>query len=412
MAFYTFYSSYLKVYLAEKIHSKNEITIDYINDIIERQTLEDIDNIFADTEIEFFELLEDSEGTISLESKENVDIVIDYLIKSGVAPKYIEEIIPSDNFWKVLQLLKDTDSPEYRFINRLTFSIIVANIIGIIVIIIGMLIFTRRTILPIKDITGKIRTLKPGEDYETIEYKNQRDEVGLLIHAINGLNQRLKLQESIRSRLLADISHELKTPITSIQCYLEGISDGVITLSEKNLGSITSEMKRLIKLVNKIMEYEKFESRELVLEKTEENISEIIKEVVETHKKRLKETKQRIKIVGDEELVETLDNGLFKQVIHNIIGNFLKYAGKKTILTINITKNYIDLFDNGGGIRATEVPFLTEKFYQGNIEKSGDIATRGIGIGLSLVKKIVVAHGWKLEIKSDIGKGFSIKIKL
>ncbi|USN58852.1 MAG: hypothetical protein H6767_01885 [Candidatus Peribacteria bacterium] len=98
VAFYTFYSSYLKIYLAEKINSKNEVTIDYINDIIERQTLEDIDNIFADTEIEFFELLENSEGTISLDSKENADIVIDYLIKSGVAPKYIEEIIPSDNF--------------------------------------------------------------------------------------------------------------------------------------------------------------------------------------------------------------------------------------------------------------------------------------------------------------------------
>jgi len=88
----------------------------------------------------------------------------------------------------------------------------------------------------------------------------------------------------------------LKTPITSIQCYLEGISDGVIKLDQKNLNAITDEMKRLITLVNKIMDYEKTEREKLNLEKTENNISEIIKIVVETHKKRLKENKQRIKV--------------------------------------------------------------------------------------------------------------------
>jgi len=117
-----------------------------------------------------------------------------------------------------------------------------------------------------------------------------------LINAINGLNKRLSVQENIRTRLLADISHELKTPITSIQCYLEGISDGVIKLDGKTLPSITEEMKRLINLVNKIMDYEKFDNKNLEANLQEENVSDILKLVVETHKKRLKENHQRIKI--------------------------------------------------------------------------------------------------------------------
>lgn len=97
------------------------------------------------------------------------------------------------------------------------------------------------------------------------------------------------MQQEIRNKLLADISHELKTPITSIQCYLEWINDWVIKLNQKNLNSITNEMTRLIKLVNKIMDYEKTDKEQIKLELKEENIGDLVKLLVETHKKRLKE---------------------------------------------------------------------------------------------------------------------------
>jgi K+-sensing histidine kinase KdpD len=101
---------------------------------------------------------------------------------------------------------------------------------------------------------------------------------------------------------------------------------------------------------------------------------------------------------------------LFKQVIHNMIWNFLKYAGKNTLLNINITKKYIDFSDNWEWIKSSEVPFLTEKFYQGNIEKTWDINSRWIGVWLSIITKIILSHSWKYEIKSDKWKWFSFKI--
>jgi K+-sensing histidine kinase KdpD len=96
--------------------------------------------------------------------------------------------------------------------------------------------------------------------------------------------------------------------------------------------------------------------------------------------------------------------------VHNLIWNFLKYSGKKTILRINITKSYIDFSDDWKGIKSSEVAFLTEKFYQGNIEKSGDVEERWIWVGLSITKKIIDSHDWRFEVKSDIDKWFSFKV--
>ena len=415
-AFYVFYSSYLWNYFNEKLKTRDNITIDYINDVIKKQTIDDIDSIFTDTEIEFFELLENNNWKIPLTKQKNIDIVINYLVKSGIAPKYIEEIIPTDNFWKVLEALRDDTSLESKFVKKMALSMLITNILAMWIIIFWLLIFIRKTILPIKEVTASIKNAVNTkeiiwkDDKIELKYHNKKDEIWLLITAINKLNKKINMQDEIRSRLLADISHELKTPITSIQCYLEWISDWVIKLDQKNLDAITDEMKRLISLVNKIMDYEKDDRKKLSLILENKNISEIIKQLVETHKKRLKENKQRIKVSWDNDLRKEVDVNLFMQVIHNIIWNFLKYAWKNSNLKINITKNYIDFLDDWVWIKSSEVPFLTEKFYQGNIEKTWDASTRWIWVWLSIISKIIHSHWWKYEIKSDKWKWFSFKI--
>lgn len=415
-AFYLFYSSYLWKYFNEKLKKRDSITIDYINDVIKKQTIDDIDSIFTDTEIEFFELLENNNWKIPLNKQKNIDIVINYLVKNGIAPKYIEEIIPTDNFWKVLEALRDNNSLESKFVRKMALSMIITNILAIWIIIFALLIFIRKTILPIKEVTASIKNAVSSKEIIwkdkkiELEYHNKKDEIWLLITAINKLNKKINMQDEIRSRLLADISHELKTPITSIQCYLEWISDWVIKLNQKNLSAITDEMKRLISLVNTIMDYEKNDRKKLSLLLETKNLSEVIKKLVETHKKRLKENRQRIKVTWDEMLEKNIDIDLFTQVVHNIIWNFLKYSWRNTILKINITKNYIDFTDNWIWIKSSEVPFLTEKFYQGNIEKTWSIDSRGIWVGLSIITKIIHSHWWKYEIKSDKWKWFSFKI--
>lgn len=410
VAFYSFYNVYLKIYLAENIKERNEITLDYINNIVAKQATDEVDDIFSDTEIEFFDLLETNNWKISLDKEKNRDIVINYLIKSWLTPKYIEEIIPTDNFWKVIEKVKDKNSPEYNFLNKLLLSIIITNCVAIFFILILILIFIKKTIFPIKNITRIIKNLDLNKKSNPELVYTKKDEIWLLVWAINDLNRKVNLQENIKNKLLADISHELKTPITSIQCYLEWISDWVIKLDDKTLNSIIEEMKRLISLVNTIMAYEKFDNEELKVKLIDENLVNILKELSNTHKKKLEENNQRIKITWLTDIKIKLDKNLFKQLIHNIIWNFLKYAWNDTILTINITKNYIDFVDNWKWIITSEIPYITEKFYQWKKEEMWSVEERWIWIWLSLVQKIVEAHKWKYRIKSELDKWFSIKI--
>lgn len=409
VSFYFFYNFYIKIYLTEKIQTKDEITIDYVNQIIEKQAVDDVDTIFSDAEISFFDLLEKNKWKIPLNKDSNRNIVINYLIKSWVSPNYIEEILPSNNFQKVLESLQDRSSPEYRFLQRLIWTITFVNVWALVLLFLIIFFFTKLTIFPIKQVTKQIQTLDLKGSTKEISYE-KKDEIGTLIHAINELNKQLSLQEWIRTRLIADISHELKTPITSIQCYMEGISDGIIHLDKKTLNSITLEMKRLIDLVNTIMDFQKFENKTLEVTLSQENVSDILKEVVITHKNKLKENNQRIKISWDEKIEKELDKNLFKQLSHNLIGNFLKYAGWNSLLTISINKNYVDFSDNGRGIKQSEVPYLMEKFYQWQTEKTGDIKERWIGVWLSIVEKIIEAHEWRYQIKTDEWKGFSFRV--
>ena len=410
VAFYLFYSNFLWTYLNEKNETKKEITIDYINELTKKQAEDEIDNLFSDAEIEFFELLDTNDWKIPLNEEKNRNIVLSYLAKAWISPKYyMDQLIKEDNLNQILDKIKDTETPEHNFISRVTKSILLTNLFTIIILSIIIWYFIKRTILPIKEVTKKIKKLKPWKQDSIIEY-NKKDEIWLLIWSINWLNKRLTVQKKIRSRLLADISHELKTPITSIWCYLEWITDWVIKLDKKNLSAITDEMNRLISLVNRIMNYEKFENQKLEINKQDYNISELIKEVVETHKKNLRERKQRIKIAWDENLLIKLDKNLFKQITHNMIWNFLKYSWQNTLLTINITKKYIDFLDNGAWVRHSEIPYLTEKFYQANKEKSWDAEKRWIWVWLSLVNKIIERHNWSYDIKSDLWLWFSFKI--
>ena len=411
--FYIFYGTYLKVFISEKVKEKSKVSLEYVNSLIIKQEEElannEIDDIFSKANMDFFELLDNYEWDIPLNKQKNVDIVIKYLHEKWVSQKYIEKIVPINKLEEVLNALKDDETPEYRFIKNIFLSIVLINIISIIIVLLFVTYFTQKILRPVRKATKQIKEFSPWRKFVKIKYRG-KDEIGLLIGSINALNKRLFLQEWIRSKLLADISHELKTPITSIQCYLEWIIDWVIKLDEKNLESITSEMQRLIELVNRIMKYEQFENTDLSLKKEENNIYNILKSVVETHKNKLKENNQKIKISWDEDLKIPLDENSFIQLSHNLIWNFLKYSWKNTSMNINITKKYIDFLDNWKWIRSSEVPFLTEKFYQWDSSKSEKIDQRWIWIWLSIVWKIISSHNWDFKIKSDINKGFSFRI--
>ena len=411
IAFYFLYTQNLEIYLTEKSKSKSEITEKYITELLEKQAQDEVEDVFSgiksDASLEFFELLEQSGKRIPLDKKENKDIVTKFLIKSWISQKYIQEAIPDDNLQKILSSLEDENSLENKFLNNLIYSILVINIFLILFLVWAIGFFTKKAITPINKITDKIKNLKFWETLKNINY-TKKDEIGLLVKSINGLNAKLSIQEKIKNRLLADISHELKTPITSISCYLEGIQDGVIKLDNETLWNITEDMKRLIRLVNMIMKYEQFDNKTLKIEKHNKNLEILTKKVISQYENSLLQNNQDIKVIW--EVTKKVDKNLFKQIIHNIIWNFLKYAWKNTTLDIIFTDDYIVFKDNGVWVDRKEVPMLKEKFYQSKIEKSAKLEDRWIWVGLSIISKIIEKHNWDFEIISDDWKWFILKI--
>jgi len=179
-SFYIFYSYYFKVYLSEKIETRNEITLDYVNKIIEKQAQEEIDSIFNDIELKFFELLDKNKWKIKLDNKENIDIVVNYLSKAWVNIKYIEDVIPKNYLEKIIEDIKNEKTPEHNFFNRLINSILITNLIAILLLVLILIIFTRKIFLPIKEITTKIKNLKIWKDFRFIKY-DKEDEIWLLV---------------------------------------------------------------------------------------------------------------------------------------------------------------------------------------------------------------------------------------
>jgi K+-sensing histidine kinase KdpD len=168
-------------------------------------------------------------------------------------------------------------------------------------------------------------------------------------------------------------------------------------------------MWRLVKLVNMIMDYERFENKDLDLEFEEKIINNTIHWVVEQYKNNLIISSQQIDFDEKKTLLR-YDEEKIVQIVHNVISNFLKYAWKWTTLSIKIRENFIEFADNWWWVNEKNIPYLTEKFYQEDESKTWSANERGIWVGLSIVDKVVKWHKWKMKIDNNNGNGFRILI--
>jgi len=237
---------------------------------------------------------------------------------------------------------------------------------------------------------------------------NRNDEFRPLVDSLNNLRVRLDHQEMIRQQFLADMSHELKTPMTAIRVYLEGIKDGVIKLNPKNIEALTGELARLTRIVESLMRFQTFESRPTDFQHVKINIIDIFSIVQETHSGEFSNHGQKMVYAGPKRGVMIFDHDILVQIFHNVVSNFLRYAGAGKQLRVNFfhesTTDILIFQDNGRGVKAEDLPYLKEKFYQADKSKSGDVRDRGLGIGLSIIDKIVRDAGGSMDLISAEGE--------
>lgn len=302
---------------------------------------------------------------------------------------------------------------DVEFFNAINRIIIIIGVISISSIIIISIIISRSIAKPISKVSKMTKYIGEGNYKNKLNYKSNIMEIDDLINSINKLSNELNDQENLRKQLTGDIAHELRTPLTSIKGHLDAIIVGIWEPTNERLNSINEEVKRITNLVDELRKLAKFDSGKDNLNKEIVNLKNYIKSIAYNYEGKALE--KNIVIKYQLENIEALiDKEKFAQVIINILSNAIKYNNGNNEIYIKVFKKNnsinISIKDSGIGIPKSEYKNIFERFYR--LDKSRGANEKGGGVGLTIAKSIVNAHGGEIEVYSEINKGSEFIISL
>ena len=306
--------------------------------------------------------------------------------------------------------------------------IIILIILVFILSIVSLSFITSSTIVkPIKKLSQGANEIAKGNLDYVIDYKST-NEIGVTVESFNDMTKRLKESleyqneiEASRKEMIAGVAHDLRTPLTSVKGYVEGLMDGIADTPEKQeryLKTIYSSTKSMEKLLDELLTVSKLDTGNVVLDLQEININDFLLDCANNLRVELEE--EGFDFVYNNNCSETatvlLDSDQFERVIRNIISNSVRYAKKDVKGRIEISaqeyqKNIIiSIADNGIGMDAENIPKIFDFFYRA--DKARTKVNEGSGIGLSVCKQLVELHGGKIWATGSEGEGLTIYISL
>lgn len=262
---------------------------------------------------------------------------------------------------------------------------------------------------PIIKMKQKANQMAKG-NYEIEFEESEIEEIDELSKTLNYACKELNKTEDIRRELLANVSHDLKTPLTMIKAYAELIRDVTHKDKEKmnkNLDTIIEETDRLNILVNDILELSKINSNTQPLNIEKFDINELIKSIIKRYEIYIEKDNYKIEYKEKENIIVSADKKRIEQVIYNLINNAINYTGEDKQVYINLIEGKkdikIEIKDTGKGIKKEELNNIWDKYYK--IDKTHSRVQVGSGIGLSIVKSILENHNFKYGVESKINNG-------
>ncbi len=244
-------------------------------------------------------------------------------------------------------------------------------------------------------------------------YENEKGEKAGIVMVLQDITERQKL-DNMRKEFVANVSHELKTPLTSIKSYTETLLEGALEdrqLSESFLQVVNSEADRMSRLIKDLLQLSSLDYNQTKWNKTENDLVKIIENSVLKISMMVKNKKQSLSFITDENKLDMhLDIDRIEQVILNILSNAIKYTHEGGNIEIFLKKEndqaIISIKDDGIGIPIEDTPRLFERFYR--VDKARSRELGGTGLGLSIAKQIIEAHNGRIEINSKEGEGTEV----
>ncbi|RJR06287.1 HAMP domain-containing protein [Candidatus Parcubacteria bacterium] len=297
----------------------------------------------------------------------------------------------------------DNDLAFITTLNKLLISVGVFSLF--LSLLIGALM-ARRLSTPISRVISTARMISKGYFGDRTMEKSSTREISQLTETINNLAETMEKQEVLRKRLTADVAHELRTPLATLQSHMEAMIDGIWKPDTERLKSCHEEIMRIKRMVGDLEKLAKYESENLILNKTNFDISELIQHIIQNFETDFMNKNIDIRFFGEEEVVFA-DKDKISQVMINLLSNALKYTPQGGAVEVvvkgveDITE--INVKDTGNGIPPEDLPHIFERFYRA--DKSRNRLTGGAGIGLTITKAIVEAHKGKIQVQSRLNEG-------
>lgn len=275
--------------------------------------------------------------------------------------------------------------------------------------LIFLLVFTLFIYQPLKKITAAANAYAAGDLKYNINC-HSNDEMGYLAATLNFMAHELSKTEEYQKNFIANVSHDFRSPLTSIKGYIEAMKDGTIPyeMQEKYLDIVIFETERLRKLTSSLLALNSYDSKAVLLDISSFDINQVIKSTLATFEGDCSKKKISFVLTLDEKIkYVSADIGKIQQVLYNLIDNAIKFSHNNSSIRITVSernnKVFVSVKDSGIGIPKDSISKIWDRFYKTDLSRGKD--KRGTGLGLSITKEIIQSHKENIDVISTEGVG-------
>lgn len=281
------------------------------------------------------------------------------------------------------------------------------GLLGVVAAAVVTFLLSRRILSPVESLAQAARGLSKGDFSQRVKV-NSKDEFGELAIAFNAMAEDLERTEQLRRNLVADVAHELRTPLSNIQGHLEAIRDGLLPAEPATFDSIYEEVLLLARLVEDLQELTLAEAGQLTLLLQPADVAEIARRAVTAAQPPAEARGLTIETnLPAEPVTAEVDPERIGQVLRNLLSNAITHTSAGGRITVDLRDEgdelHVTVADTGAGIPPEDLPYVFERFYR--VDRSRVRATGGAGLGLTIAKRLVEARGGTIRAESELGKG-------
>ena len=419
-------------YLESKLGSLNMNTLQEVMDA-EGQDIETMLSVVSSNSEDITLLLTDNEGKILLAvGSDKAEITPD----AGIPKTLMDEVNNSTVISQRTQLYGVFTEPHYIYavpvynefnsvcgtvfvcsssvmltelLEVIIKTIIIASLWVLLAALIAVYFISEKVIGPLKEISKAAKSFASGKFDVRVPVRGG-DEVAELAVAFNNMAESLNNYDNMRNSFMSNVSHDLRSPMTSIAGFIDGILDGVIPPEQHHyyLQIVSTEVKRLSRLVASLLDLSRIQAGERKFTMAPFDICEMGRQILISFEQKINDKRLEVEFDCSEENLSVLaDRDAIYQIFYNLCDNAVKFAseGGAFRITIRKLKNHkilVSVYNEGQGISDADLPYVFERFYKS--DKSRGLNKSGVGLGLFIAKTIVEAHEERIWVESEFGK--------